>query len=284
MTTVAIVGVGLIGGSFALALHRHGFSGRILGVSSARTLATALGRKVIDEGLSLDQAIPQADLVYLAHPVSRILDVLPKVARLARPTALITDAGSTKAAIVARARELFPADGPIFLGGHPMAGKAERGVEVAEAELFQDTTYVLTPTGGVLPESEPVQEFCVWIDKIGARRLVMSPDQHDVIVALTSHLPQLASTALAAVLFERLPSPDAWKAAGGGLRDSTRLARSAYELWRDICLTNSENIDRALSFYIQKLEHLRENLRQPALKEEFERGAAFVAEFQKHQT
>ncbi len=103
-------------------------------------------------------------------------------------------------------------------------------------------------------------------------------------MAFTSHLPQMASTALAALLLERLPSPDAWKVSGGGLRDSTRLARSAYELWRDICLTNSENIDRALSFYIQELEHLRENLREPALKEEFERGAAFVAEFQKNQS
>jgi len=279
--TVAIVGVGLIGGSFALALRKAGFTGRILGVSSARTLAAALDRGALDEGLSLEQAVPQADLVYLAHPISRILDQLPAVAQLAKPSALVTDAGSTKAGIVARAAEVFPNSGAVFLGGHPMAGKVERGVEVAEADLFRDAAYVLTPAHAADFEAPAAREFRGWLEKIGARVLALSPDQHDRIVAFTSHLPQMASTALASLLFDQTSDSQGWDVAGGGLRDSTRLARSAYELWRDICLTNTANIERALSLYIQKLEHLRENLRHPALAEEFRQGAQFASRAQK---
>jgi prephenate dehydrogenase len=278
LNSVAIVGVGLIGGSFALGLRSNGFTGRIVGVSSPRTLAAALERGVVEEGLPLEKALPEADLVYLAQPIAKILDLLPRVAQFVRPSALVTDAGSTKAAIVARAQRCFPAGGPIFLGGHPMAGKTERGVEAAEAGLLRGATYVLTPVGGRLTETGPVRQFHDWLERLGARVVVMPPEEHDGIVALTSHLPQLASTALASLLLEQIPSPDAWKVSGGGLRDSTRLARSAYELWRDICMTNTENIDRALLAYIQKLEHLRENLRGRALEEEFDRGARFAAE------
>ena len=281
MNTVSIVGVGLIGGSFALALRQHGFTGRIIGVSSARSLAAARQRGAIDEGLSLEEAIPASDLIYLAQPIGRIIDVLPRVVQLARPQALITDAGSTKAAIVARAQSLLNRTGPFFLGGHPMAGKAERGVEFAEAGLFQGATYVLTPKDGILPAVEPVRVFCNWLEKLGSRTVVMDPEEHDHLVSFTSHLPQMVSTALASLVLEEIRSSESWMVAGRGLRDMTRLARSAYELWRDICMTNTHNIDRALSRYIQTLEHLRENLRSRALEEQFQRGARFAAEFQK---
>ena len=280
METVTIVGVGLIGGSFALGLRQSGFKGRIIGVSSPRTLAVALERGVVDEGLPLEQAAPQSDLIYLAQPILRILDLLPALARLAPPSALVTDAGSTKAAIVARAREVFTT-GAVFLGGHPMAGKAERGVEVAEAGLFRGATYVLTPPEADLPSTDSVRRFCRWLEALGARLLVMRPEDHDQIVAFTSHLPQMASTALASVLLEEMRSEESWRVAGGGLRDTTRLARSAYEVWRDICLTNTGNIDRALAAFIRKLEQLRENLRLDALQQEFERGAQFTERFQK---
>ncbi len=276
--TVVIVGVGLIGGSFALALRRSGFTGRILGVSSEPTLAAALSRGAIDEGLPLERAVPQADLIYLAQSIGRILDILPQVARLAPPSALVTDAGSTKVAVVKRAMDVFP-PGKIFLGGHPMTGKAERGVEAAEGDLFRNATYVLTPSEGRLPSSKRVQWFCGWLKKLGARLMVMSPEIHDQIVAFTSHLPQLASTALASLLLEH--SSNSWRVSGGGLRDTTRLARSAYQLWRDICLTNTENIDRALAAYIGKLDHLRRILRQRDLQGEFERGAEFAARLEK---
>src|SRR5262249_16379978 len=135
MNTVTIVGVGLIGGSFALALRKAGFAGRILGVSSAQTIEKAVRKGVIDEGVLLEQAVPQSDLIYLAQPIGRILDALPLVTQLAKPLCLVTDAGSTKEVIVTRAENLFRENGAVFLGGHPMAGKAERGVEAAEADL-----------------------------------------------------------------------------------------------------------------------------------------------------
>jgi prephenate dehydrogenase len=106
---------------------------------------------------------------------------------------------------------------------------------------------------------------------------VMDPAAHDQLVACTSHLPQMAATALASLLLDELTWPDSWKVSGGGLRDMTRLAGSAYELWRDIVMTNTDNIDRALATYIQKLEHLRENLRTRALEEEFRRGDRLVS-------
>jgi prephenate dehydrogenase len=274
METVAIVGVGLIGGSFALGLRAAGFQGRILGVSSARTLQAAQKLGVIDQGLSLEDAVPAADLVYLANPIYRILEALPRVAALAKPGALVTDAGSTKEAIVAQAAQVFHSSA-VFLGGHPMAGKAERGAEAADPALFQGAKYVLTPHGGVLPDTPLVQEFCAWLDKLGAITVILSPEDHDRIVAFTSHLPQLASTALASLVLETV-GPQDRQIAGGGLRDMTRLARSAYDLWRDICLTNATNIDRALSLYIQKLEHLRQNLRERQLETEFEQGAVLA--------
>jgi prephenate dehydrogenase len=275
--TVAIAGVGLIGGSFALGLREAGFQGKILGASSARTVEAALALRVIDEGCSLEDAVAAADLVYLAHPISRILDALPRVAEAARPGTLVTDAGSTKTAIVARASQVFRR-GAMFLGGHPMAGKAERGVEAADAGLFQGAMYVLTPESGVLPGGAAVGEFCAWVERLGSKLVVLTPEAHDRIVAHTSHLPQLASTALAALLAEQTAGPDERRISGGGLRDMTRLALSAYDLWRDICLTNAANIDRALSLYIQKLEHLRQNLRERELQHEFEQAAKLAAE------
>ncbi len=280
MNTVTIVGVGLIGGSFALALRKYGFAGRIVGVSSPRTLDAALSKEVIDEGLPLEKAVPQSDLIYLAQPIGRILHILPSIAHLAKAFSLVTDAGSTKEVIVSSAESLFRGSQAVFLGGHPMAGKAERGVESAEADLFRGATYVLTPANGRLPTGDAVDEFYVWLERIGARLVVTDPQEHDRLVALTSHLPQMASTVLASLLLEEMDSPDSWKVAGGGLRDMTRLARSAYDLWRDICMTNTRNIEQALSWYIQKLEHLRENLRERPLAEEFERGARFAKELQ----
>src|SRR5438270_3074666 len=143
MNTVAIFGVGLIGGSFALALRKAGFSGRILGVSSPETLRRALDLHVIDEGVAAEAAARSADLIYLAQPILRIIDSLPQLEAAARPGALITDAGSTKKTIVDRASEVISRCQ--FLGGHPMAGRERRGVEAAEADLFRGRPYVLTP-------------------------------------------------------------------------------------------------------------------------------------------
>ena len=272
--TVTIVGVGLIGGSFGLALRAAGFKGRILGVSSPRTIAAALGKGAIERGAPLEEALPESDLIYLAQPISRILELLPEVRKLAPPRALVTDAGSTKGEIVDNAAALF-GDGPWFVGGHPMAGNEQRGVERADANLFRDATYVLTPSvltasDSRLPDEPVVKEFAAWIEKIGAKPVVLPAHVHDRVVAWTSHLPQLLSTALASALVDELPGDEHLEIAGPGLRDMTRLAESPHEIWKDILATNTSNVEQALTAYIDKLERFREKLNRDGLAKEFE--------------
>ena len=269
--TVAILGVGLIGGSFGLALRRAGFTGRLLGVSSERTIRAALARGAIDAGAALEDAVPQADLVYLAQPISRIITMLPEVRQHAADHALVTDAGSTKGEIVRRAAELFNS-GPLFVGGHPLAGKEGRGVEIADAELFRGAAYALTPLGGSLPESELLDSFRDYLRKAGAEIRVLDAEEHDRIVSWTSHLPQLASTALAASILEAFEDDEYLQLAGSGLRDMTRLAESPFEIWNDILNTNRANLQNVLSSYIRRLEIMRDELASPRFAKEFRRG------------
>jgi len=275
LRTVAIVGVGLIGGSFGLALRKAGFTGEILGVSSVAAIAEALRRGAIGRGLPLAEAASQADLIYLAQPIGRIMDTLRRLDAMVKEDALITDAGSTKSAIVSLARDVIRRGQ--FLGGHPMAGKAKRGVAEAEADLFAGRTYVVTPTREQDLETPRAAEFLGWIERMGAVTVVMGPDRHDEVVSFTSHLPQLASTALAATAAENLESAEELQVAGPGLADMTRLAGSAYEIWRDILAANTDSIDRALEAYIARLEYLRENLRTRAMQEQFDAGAALAS-------
>lgn len=260
MNSVSIVGVGLIGGSFALALRKAGFTGRIIGVSSQPALDAALARGVIDEALPLAQAAAVSDFIYLAQPIERILLSIDVIDQHARPGALITDAGSTKVAIVNRAASSIHR--ARFVGGHPMAGKESSGVEQADADLFRGRPYVLTTRDADLES---------WIERIGARLVVMSAEEHDRLVALTSHLPQLISTALASVIGS---APDAARVAGPAAVDLTRLALSPYDIWRDIFATNADSVDAALSAFIAKLDELRSALRSPEMERAFENAAA----------
>lgn len=271
MQTVAIAGVGLIGGSFGLALKEAGFRGTVLGVSSQATIRAALERGAIDRGATLEEAAGQADLIYLAQPIGRILDTLHHLDPLVRAEALITDAGSTKHTIVTEARKLVRRCQ--FLGGHPLAGKEKRGVAEAEADLFRGRAYVLTPAAPEELNTPAARAFAGWLERIGAKTVTLGAAEHDRLVSFTSHLPQLASTALAATVAQNLTAPDDLRVAGPGLIDSTRLALSAYELWRDILATNTESIEQALTAYINELEQLRENLRTRGAQQEFVRGA-----------
>jgi prephenate dehydrogenase len=262
---VTVAGVGLIGGSFALALRKAGFDGRIIGVSSPATIRAALARGAIDDALPLAEAARQSDVVYLAQPIENILATLGMVDAFVRPGTLITDAGSTKLAIVERARATIHRGR--FIGGHPMAGKEARGVEAADGELFRGRNYVLTGTDAVLE---------MWLGKMGARVVELEPAEHDRRVALVSHLPQLLSTALAALIAE---NPEAARVAGPAAADLTRLALSPYEIWRDIFSTNASEIDRALGAAIAQLETLRKNLlSRPDMQAAFERAARAASE------
>jgi prephenate dehydrogenase len=264
---VAIVGTGLIGASFGLALRGAGYQGEIVGVSSRPAIAGAQAVGAIDRGAPLAEAVAQAGLVFLSQTIGRILDTIRHLDALVEPGALVTDAGSTKCEIVDLARQSMRR--AQFLGGHPMAGKEKRGAAAAEADLFRGRTWVLTPDEPGELETPAAREFRGWLERMGARIAVMDCDEHDRVVALTSHLPQLASTALAATV----AGSAHLEVSGPGLYDMTRLAASSYELWRDILATNTDHIDRSLALYIQMLEHMRENLRTRQLQEEFQRGA-----------
>ncbi|MEO8049826.1 MAG: prephenate dehydrogenase/arogenate dehydrogenase family protein [Acidobacteriota bacterium] len=243
---VTVAGVGLIGGSFALALRQAGFPGRIIGVSSPSTIRAAIDRGAIDEALPLAEAAAQSDVIYLAQPIERILETLSVIDDAVRPGTLITDAGSTKQAIVERAARTIRRGS--FVGGHPMAGKETRGIEAADANLFRSRPYVLTGSDAVLEQ---------WVEKIGARVVRLGAAEHDRLVALVSHLPQLLSTTLASLIAD---SPEAARVAGPAAADLTRLALSPYEIWRDIFSTNSWEIDRVIGDAIARLELLRGDL------------------------
>jgi prephenate dehydrogenase len=203
----------------------------------------------VDRGISLEEACAEADLIFLSQPISGILETLPKLNGLVRLGALVTDAGSTKKAIVDEAARSLTRCA--FLGGHPMAGKELRGAVAADADLFRDRPWVLTAE-----LDHPVARvFRKWIGLFGAREVILDAAAHDSLVAWSSHLPQLASTALAAVLGEQ--APDAALVAGPGVLDMTRLALSSFDLWRDILGTNSDAIGTALDGYIEKLQSLR---------------------------
>ena len=278
MTALTIVGTGLIGSSFGLALRRAGFRGPILGVSSRSAAEAALAMRAIDRAGPLAEAVAEADLVFLAQPIGRILHTLRRLDPLLKPGALVTDAGSTKCEIADLGVQSIRRG--LFLGGHPMAGKEKRGAEAADAALFEGCTWVLTPEDPADLDAPSVHGFIHWLHRIGARPVSMDPAAHDRTVSFTSHLAQLASTALASTVAEQV-APGDLAVAGPGLADMTRLAASAYELWRDIVATNTESIDRALAAYIQKLEHIRENLKTRQLQEEFTRAAELAAKFRR---
>jgi prephenate dehydrogenase len=279
MNNVVIVGTGLIGSSFGLALRKAGFTGTITGVSSPSAIAGAIAVGAIDRGASLEAAVPDADLVFLSQTIGRILDTIRHLDPLLSPGTLVTDAGSTKCAIVDLARQTLTR--AQFLGGHPMAGKETRGAEAADADLFRGRTWLLTPDDDAELRTSAVLEFRMWLERIGADVVCFDSDEHDRVVSLTSHLAQLASTALASTVADKLGGPPRLRAAGPGLEDMTRLAMGSYEIWRDILATNSDHIERALSLYIQKLEHLRENLRTRQLQHEFERGAVLAKQLRR---
>jgi prephenate dehydrogenase len=268
---VAIVGLGLLGGSLGLALKKAGFAGRILGYARrAETRDQALRAGAIDEGFAdVTEAVQGADLVILATPVAVILDQLPRLQPHLSPQALITDVGSTKRRICKLAAELY-AEAPLFLGGHPMAGKEQSGLENADARLFKNARYVLTPIKPEHLNDARVQAFRSLVTAIGARPFATDPATHDLAVAYLSHLPQLLSSGLASMVEEKHTNEGlTLEVAASGFRDATRLADSPYSIWRDICLTNTENIQMALDALIQKLESIKLHLSDRELENEF---------------
>jgi prephenate dehydrogenase len=274
MERVLIVGTGLIGASTGLALRAAGFTGRIDGWdASSLERAAAVQMGAIDaDADSADAALElarTADIVVLAVPVLAIKDWMQRLAPLTQAGQLITDVGSTKLEITELGKTLFA--GPetaVFLPGHPMAGKESGGAMLAEAGLFTGAMWLFTP--GTLEPTAIEKEWRDWVSFFGARTLDMDATRHDELCAWVSHLPQMLSTALAALLEDKFGDAPEISAIGGrALRETTRLGASPYSMWRDVAMTNTGPIADTLFALEQRLAHVRENLRTPELRDEF---------------
>jgi len=272
---IAIVGTGLIGASIGMALKASGFSGTILGYdTNADELSAALSLDAIDEALVSRDAVlaSKADVFVLCTPVLPILDWMEYLAPALSEQQLVTDVGSTKREITAKASQLFNRPGRArFLPGHPMAGKESGGAVLAEATLFHGATWLFTPTLAYGPLENEWREL---VKLFGAQLRNMNPERHDEVCTWVSHLPQMMSTALAALLQDTFADDPEGLAAvqaigGRALRETTRLGASPYSMWRDVAMTNTEEIAKTLSALEQRLAHVRENLRTPELREEF---------------
>ncbi len=262
---VGIVGVGLIGGSIGLALKKAKPTVQILGVGRERArLELARANGTIDEFSTELASLRDCDLVILATPVDHILEVLGDLGPCLRPEAVATDVGSTKRMICEAAWRKLPATVE-FIGGHPVAGRELAGVENSLPELFQGAPYVLCPSPGRFRQN--LEKLMFFVEMLGARVCLMTPEEHDRSIAWVSHLPQLLSTALANAI-----SAQRTDISGSGLRDMLRLAGSPYSIWQGIFATNRDNIDLALGALIQHLEQVRSLLRDGHLSDEFARA------------
>jgi prephenate dehydrogenase len=272
---ITIIGTGLIGGSFGLALKQHRFAGRIIGCDHAPVLERARAKAVIDDGhTDPADAVRGSQIIVLATPVSGIIDLIDRLGSALPPKTLLTDVGSTKSQVLERAKTVFRKNtGVRFLAGHPMAGKEQSGVEFADPDLFQGAAWFVTPVPGQKVYDGLSGEYLEWVEKIGARIASMDANEHDQLCAWISHLPQMISTALAAVLVDEYGEDAPLLEAGGrALREMTRISSSPYSMWRDVALTNKKNIQTALLKLEQHLAHIRENLDTRELAMEFEQA------------
>jgi prephenate dehydrogenase len=229
------------------------------------------------------QAARESQVVVLAVPIYATLDFMEKLAGVLGPDYLVTDVGSTKAQITAAAGRLFNTpERAAFLPGHPMAGKERGGAALGDANIFRGTVWLFTDDPAwqrSQNSAELVKGWREWVAVMGAKTLDLDPARHDELVAWVSHLPQFVATALSALLQQELSdAPELRDVGGRALREMTRLGASPFSMWRDIAYTNTEAIQVALQALEQRLAHLRENLRTPELRDEFEKANRFRRE------
>jgi prephenate dehydrogenase len=282
---IAILGTGLLGTSLGLALRAAGFKGSIGGWNrSADGGREALAMGAVD--LIATDAIALArdsEVVILCVPIYSTLDYMEQLAGVLGPGHLITDVGSTKAQIAAAAGRLFNTpERAAFLPGHPMAGKERGGAALGDAHLFRGAVWLFTDDPEWRRSARGAALVADWRDMVvamGSKTIDLDPQRHDELVAWVSHLPQFTATALSALLEEQVGDAPELKHVGGrALREMTRLGASPFSMWRDIAHTNTAAIEAALLALEQRLAYIRENLRTPALREEFERANTFRRE------
>jgi prephenate dehydrogenase len=282
---IAILGTGLLGTSVGLALRAAGFKGSIIGWNrSTEQAQLALSMGAIDS-IANDpiEAARASEVTVLAVPIFATIDFMEKLAPILGPDHLITDVGSTKRMISESAARLYNSpDRAAFLPGHPMAGKERGGASLADANLFRGAVWLFTPEPAVQLSPRGAELAANWrslVAAMGAKTLDLDPARHDELVAWVSHLPQFTATALSALLEEEVGDAPELKDVGGrALREMTRLGSSPFSMWRDIAHTNTEAVERALLALEQRLAHLRENLRTPALRDEFDQANKFRRE------
>ena len=285
---VLILGTGLLGASTGLALRAAGFTGTITGWDKdPKQSEIALARKAMHEVASDPlEAARASQVILLATPVYAILDWMEQLSRVLSPDQLVTDVGSTKALITSTGNRLFNQPGRAgFIPGHPMAGKEVSGAAEADAALFRGAVWIFTTDpwisqkkeGDIAPEAASLGiDWMQWIRAVGCRVVELEAGRHDELVAWVSHLPQFLSTALTALLQTELGDAPELAAVGGrALREMTRLGSSPYSMWRDVAYTNTEAVAAAIHALEQRLAHLRENLRTPELRDEFEQANRF---------
>jgi prephenate dehydrogenase len=270
---VAIVGAGLIGASFGAAVQKARPHVTIVAYDKPEVLRKVrLSGYGWDASVDLGAAVSEADLVYVALPVGAAIEALPEIAAKCNARALVTDAGSTKVRICKAAQKAF--GGARFLGGHPVAGREVSGVEHASVGLFRGKRYVLTDDGGTGSGNDArVPAFVELVREVGAEPVWCDAETHDWAMAVVSQMPQLVAVAMARVVADETDETGLpVSLAGSGLRDLLRTAGSPYEIWRDICVTNTENISRSLDRVAQAIDFLRTHLASRELENEF-RGA-----------
>jgi len=282
---IAILGTGLLGTSVGLALRASGFRGDLTGWNrSAEGGQAALSMGAVDS-LVADplQAARESQVTVLAVPIYATLDLMEKLSAILGPEHLVTDVGSTKAQITAAAGRLFNTpERAAFLPGHPMAGKERGGASLGDANLFRNAVWLFTDDPAW--QRSPCSAALVtgWRDLVvamGSKIIDLDPARHDELVAWVSHLPQFVATALSALLQEEVGDAPELKDVGGrALREMTRLGASPYSMWRDIAYTNTEAVQATLFALEQRLATLRENLRTPVLRDEFEQANRFRRE------
>ena len=251
---VGIVGMGLIGGSLALALKQAGWRGEIVACDPA---AAALAARFVDRLSDSPRALAaDCDVVVLATPVCAAVELLGEIASACSPGTVVTDVGSTKRAFVRAAREAFSPEACAFVvPGHPIAGCEKSGAGAARADLFQSRQVTLTPLENTAASAlDAVTDL--W-ERVGASVTWMDAEEHDALFAATSHLPHVTAYALVGALLASRHREQALEYAAGGLRDFTRVAESDPVMWRDVCLTNRDRLLEAIAGFETELKHLR---------------------------
>jgi prephenate dehydrogenase len=266
---IGVVGLGLIGGSIALAARELWPTALVIGVDNKDVLETAMRLHAIDVAADDLIVLAEADVVILAAPVRQNLAILEELDENVRTPAVITDVGSTKRAIVDAARALPPRF--TFVGGHPLGGAAASGLEHARPDLFKGRPWLFTPTSDAAGAA--VEKLLTFAQAFGAEPQLIGVEAHDRVLAFLSHLPQLTASALMYAVGEAV-GDEGLALAGRGLVDTTRLASSSAEIWQDIAMTNADEIGQALDTLIALLEDLRGDLSDGARLAEVFRNAA----------